>query len=119
LSVNNSRKQARKIRKSVLIRSLLPFLFEPASSSNVDHKYRGDSSGRDREQTENLDFVQFHYDLSNEFYNLFLDEEMVYTCGYFTDWNNSLDQAQFDKMDLTCRKLQLQPNDRFLDIGFG
>ncbi len=119
LNVRNSRKRARKIRKSVLVRSLLPFLFEPASSSVVDHEFRGDITGRDRRQAENLDFVRFHYDVSNEFYELFLDKEMVYTCGYFTDWNNSLDQAQFDKMDMTCRKLQLKPGDRFLDIGFG
>ncbi len=119
LSVRNSRKRTRKMRKSVLVRSLLPFLFEPASSSVVSHEYRGDITGRDREQAENLDFVQFHYDVSNEFYELFLDKEMVYTCGYFTDWNNSLEQAQFDKMDITCRKLQLKPGDRFLDIGFG
>ena len=119
LSVRNSRKRAQKIPKSVLIRSLLPFLFEPASSSAVDHEYRGDITGRGRDQAENLDFVQFHYDVSNEFYALFLDKEMVYTCGYFADWGNSLDQAQFDKMDLTCRKLQLEPGDRFLDIGFG
>lgn len=119
LSAHDSRKRNQKIRKSVLLRSLWPFLFEPASSTVVDHEYQGDITGRDREQTENLDFVQFHYDLSNEFYELFLGEEMVYTCGYFTDWDNSLDQAQFDKMDLTCRKLQLKPGDRFLDIGFG
>src|SRR5690606_29442997 len=61
----------------------------------------------------------FHYDASNEFYSLFLDEEMVYSCGYFKDWNNSLDQAQHDKLDMICRKLQLKPGERFLDIGFG
>ncbi len=118
-SVRNSRKRAKKIGKSVLIRSLLPFLLEPASSSVVDNEYQGDITGHNREQAENLDFVKFHYDVSNEFYELFLDKEMVYTCGYFTDWNNSLEQAQFDKMDMTCRKLQLKPGDRFLDIGFG
>jgi cyclopropane-fatty-acyl-phospholipid synthase len=119
LYVRDSRKQAKKISKSVLFSSLLPFLFEPASSSVVDHEYQGDITGRGREQAENVDFVQFHYDVSNEFYELFLDKEMVYTCGYFTDKTNSLEQAQIDKMDMTCRKLQLKPGDRFLDIGFG
>jgi len=85
----------------------------------VDHGYRGDATGRDREQSENIDFVKFHYDMSNEFFELFLDKEMVYTCGYFTDWSNSLEQAQIDKMDMICRKLRLEPGDRFLDIGFG
>ncbi|MCP4171498.1 MAG: class I SAM-dependent methyltransferase [Fuerstiella sp.] len=117
--VQNSRSRAKKIAKSTLIRSLLPFLLEPASSTVVDNEYQGNVSGRDRQQIENLDFVKFHYDVSNEFYELFLDKEMVYTCGYFTDWDNSLDQAQHDKLDMICRKLQLQPGDRFLDIGFG
>jgi cyclopropane-fatty-acyl-phospholipid synthase len=119
MKVRNSRKRAQKVRKSILVRSLLPFLFEPASSSVVENEYQGNVTGRDREQAENLDFVQFHYDVSNEFYELFLGEEMVYTCAYFTDWNNSLDQAQLDKMNMTCRKLQLKPGERFLDIGFG
>lgn len=119
LSVRKSRKRSPKICKSTLIRSLLPFLLEPASSSVVSHEYQGNVVGRDREQAENLDFIQFHYDVSDAFYELFLDKEMVYTCAYFTDWDNSLDQAQFDKLDITCRKLQLKPGERFLDIGFG
>ena len=44
---------------------------------------------------------------------------MVYTCAYFTDWNNTIDQAQFDKLDMICRKLQLKPGDRLLDLGCG
>jgi cyclopropane-fatty-acyl-phospholipid synthase len=119
LSIRNSRKRAAKVSKSLFVRSLLPFLFEPENSSAVDHEFQGDITGRGREQSENRDFVKFHYDVSNDFYKLFLDKEMVYTCAYFTDWNNSLEQAQFDKMDITCRKLQLKPGDRFLDIGFG
>lgn len=63
--------------------------------------------------------IQHHYDVSNDFYRLFLDEAMVYTCAYFTDWDNSLDQAQYDKLDLVCRKLQLKPGDHLLDIGCG
>ncbi len=119
LTARDSRKRRGRIKKSLVIRSLWPFLFEPASSSVVEHEYQGDSTGRDRQQVENLDFVKFHYDVSNEFYELFLDKEMVYTCGYFTDWSNSLDQAQYDKMEMTCRKLRLKPGERFLDIGFG
>ena len=119
LRVRNSRKRAGKIGKLALMRSLAPFVFEPARTSAVDHEYQGDITGRGREQVENLDFVQFHYDVSNEFYELFLDKEMVYTCAYFSDWDDSLDQAQIDKLDMTCRKLQLKPGDRFLDIGFG
>lgn len=67
----------------------------------------------------NKEAITHHYDVSNEFYKMFLDERMVYTCGYFTSWENSIDQAQKDKLELICRKLRLQPGDRLLDIGCG
>ena len=117
--VRNSRQRAKKIRLSTLLRSLLPFLCEPAPRKRVNHAYPGDITGRSRQQSENRDFIRFHYDVSNEFYELFLDKEMVYSCAYFTDWDQSLEQAQIDKLDMICRKLQLQPGERFLDIGCG
>ncbi len=63
--------------------------------------------------------ITHHYDVSNAFYKLFLDERMVYTCAYFKDWSNSLDQAQEDKLELICRKLRLKPGETLLDIGCG
>jgi cyclopropane-fatty-acyl-phospholipid synthase len=63
--------------------------------------------------------IRFHYDRSNEFYKLFLDSQMVYSCAYFDRHGASLDQAQAAKLDHICRKLRLQPGDRFLDIGCG
>ena len=63
--------------------------------------------------------ISFHYDVSNDFYALFLDTRMVYTCAYYRDPNGDLDQAQADKLDLVCRKLRLTPGDRLLDIGCG
>jgi cyclopropane-fatty-acyl-phospholipid synthase len=63
--------------------------------------------------------VRFHYDRSNEFFALFLDRRMVYSCGYFTSADDSLEVAQEHKLDLICRKLRLQPGDRMLDIGCG
>ncbi len=63
--------------------------------------------------------IQHHYDLSNEFYALFLDPLMVYTCAYYRTPDGDLAQAQRDKLDLVCRKLRLQPGERFLDIGCG
>jgi cyclopropane-fatty-acyl-phospholipid synthase len=63
--------------------------------------------------------VRYHYDISNAFYALFLDPEMVYSCGYFQDWNNDLATAQRDKLDTICRKLRLKPGDTLLDIGCG
>ncbi len=59
-----------------------------------------------------------HYDIGNDLFKLMLGEKMVYTCGYWKE-ANSLDQAQEDKLDLVCRKLNLQKNQRVLDIGCG
>jgi len=63
--------------------------------------------------------IQFHYDVSNEFYKHWLDSRMVYSCGYFEADDTSLDQAQLAKLDHICRKLDLRPGERFLDIGCG
>ena len=53
--------------------------------------------------------IHRHYDLSNDFYRLWLDEQMVYTCAYFPTPDASLEEAQEAKLDLVCRKLRLQP----------
>jgi cyclopropane-fatty-acyl-phospholipid synthase len=63
--------------------------------------------------------ISFHYDVSNEFYALWLDEQMVYSCAYYEDESQSLEQAQRNKLDHICRKLRLQPGERMLDIGCG
>jgi cyclopropane-fatty-acyl-phospholipid synthase len=63
--------------------------------------------------------ARFHYDVSNDFYRLWLDERMVYSCAYFADPQESFDSAQKRKLDLVCRKLKLQPGERLLDIGCG
>ncbi len=63
--------------------------------------------------------VQAHYDLSNDFYRLLLDKRMVYSCAYFRTPEMTLDQAQEEKLDLICRKLRLQKNELFLDVGCG
>ncbi|MDO8777219.1 MAG: cyclopropane-fatty-acyl-phospholipid synthase family protein [Burkholderiaceae bacterium] len=63
--------------------------------------------------------ISFHYDVSNDFYRLWLDEERVYSCAYFTNADESLDQAQRNKLEHICRKLRLQPGERLLDIGCG
>ncbi len=79
----------------------------------------GETDVSDGSQEENTENVHYHYDISNAFYELFLDEQMVYTCGYATDWNNDIDQMQRDKLEMICRKLRLKPGDRMLDIGCG
>jgi cyclopropane-fatty-acyl-phospholipid synthase len=63
--------------------------------------------------------VHHHYDLGNDFYRLWLDREMVYTCAYFPAPDVSLEDAQVAKMDLVCRKLRLQRGERVIEAGCG
>lgn len=63
--------------------------------------------------------IEFHYDVSDEFYALWLDPQRVYPCAYFHTPDQTLAQAQEAKLDHICRKLMLQPGERFLDIGSG
>lgn len=63
--------------------------------------------------------IAHHYDVGNEFYRLWLDPEMVYSCAYFRNKQQSLASAQHDKLDYLCRKLRLQPGQTLLDIGCG
>jgi cyclopropane-fatty-acyl-phospholipid synthase len=63
--------------------------------------------------------IHYHYDVGNEFYKLWLDRRMVYSCAYFRSAEDSLDDAQEAKLDLICRKLRLKPGERLLDIGCG
>jgi cyclopropane-fatty-acyl-phospholipid synthase len=63
--------------------------------------------------------IQYHYDVGNEFYQLWLDERMVYSCAYFERADATLDSAQEAKLDLVCRKLRLDAGDRLLDVGCG
>ena len=65
------------------------------------------------------DNVHRHYDLGNDFYRLWLDREMVYTCAYFSTPGATLEDAQVAKMDLVCRKLQLRPGERVVEAGCG
>src|SRR6267154_853493 len=65
------------------------------------------------------DAIAYHYDVSNEFYSLWLDRNMVYSCAYFRSENDSLELAQEQKLDHILDKLLLQPGERFLDIGCG
>jgi len=109
----------KKIDKRLAARALLPFLFG-SGSADMSHAFSGRADaaeyGKGRDDRA---LMQFHYDLSNAFYALFLDLEMVYTCAYWPTPETTLEQAQFAKLDLVCRKLRLQPGERLLDIGCG
>lgn len=76
-------------------------------------------SGRRHSVERDREAIRYHYDVSNEFYRLFLDRRMVYSCGYFAEPGADLDGAQLAKLDLICRKLRLKPGQRLLDIGCG
>lgn len=63
--------------------------------------------------------ISYHYDVSNAFYKLWLDDNLLYSCAYFADDGYDIHQAQEHKMDYICKKLRLQPGDTLLDIGCG
>ncbi|MGH9243395.1 MAG: class I SAM-dependent methyltransferase [Acidimicrobiales bacterium] len=82
--------------------------------------------GRLHSRERDAQAVRFHYDVGNDFYRLFLDRRLVYSCAYFDEadreaplQDEQLDRAQRRKLDLICRKLHLQPGETFLDIGCG
>ncbi|CAH2785815.1 MAG: Cyclopropane-fatty-acyl-phospholipid synthase (EC [uncultured Caballeronia sp.] len=63
--------------------------------------------------------IQYHYDVSNEFYQLWLDRNMVYSCAYFENGDEDIDTAQLKKIDHILTKIQVQPGQTLLDIGCG
>lgn len=77
------------------------------------------SSPKRHSRAEDAKQVQWHYDVSNDFYELWLDRYLIYSCAYFRDGTEDIDKAQRQKLDHICRKLRLEPGDRFLDIGCG
>jgi cyclopropane-fatty-acyl-phospholipid synthase len=77
--------------------------------------FTGDVHSKERDRRA----ISFHYDISNDFYSLWLDRAMVYSCAYFRSKHLGIDTAQEDKLDYICRKLRLQRGDRILDIGCG
>jgi cyclopropane-fatty-acyl-phospholipid synthase len=83
------------------------------SSAPVDLSGEPHSMERDRQA------VSYHYDVSNDFYALWLDRQMVYSCAYFETSDEGLDAAQTRKLDYLCRKLRLHSGERLLDIGCG
>lgn len=116
--VRNSvkKKDLKRLNKLLVLRSLWPFLFAPGQKAGIAHKFAG---GDKHINENNKDYISFHYDVSNEFYKLFLDAEMQYSCAYFETPEDSLEQAQKNKLDMICRKLRLNKGEKFLDIGCG
>ena len=121
LAFRHTRGRLKKIPKRDIAQFVRAFLFAPTLMPGESRGFEGDETGQSgsRSKSDDKAFIVFHYDLSNDFYELFLGDRMVYTCAYFTNWENSLEQAQFDKLDMVCRKLRLAEGERFLDIGCG
>lgn len=76
-------------------------------------------SRTEHDKVTDAESISYHYDLSNDFYQLWLDQEMAYSCAYFKTGDESLEQAQLNKFEHLCRKLRLQPGEYLLDVGCG
>jgi cyclopropane-fatty-acyl-phospholipid synthase len=75
--------------------------------------------GRSHSKERDAKAVRHHYDVSNEFFELFLDKSMTYSCAIFSRGAETLEEAQFAKLDLVCKKLKLKEGERVLDVGCG
>ncbi len=113
-----TRLKLRDLDKRLLLGCLWTLIRAPSTGIGRRHAFDRDETGRSGPRFER-DYIQFHYDIGDDFYALFLDPAMQYSCAYFTDFTNDIATAQTDKLDLICRKLRLRPGDRLLDIGCG
>lgn len=93
--------------------------FRHHSAALTNQMHRLAHWGRVHSQQRDAAAIAHHYDKPPEFFRLFLGSSMVYSCAYFQSFSKSLDEAQTEKMDLICRKLDLHSDERFLDIGCG
>lgn len=89
--------------------------FQKLHSNRKAAKLRGKTHSIERDKQA----ISYHYDVSNEFYSLWLDELMNYSCAYFRNWDEDIHTAQRNKLELICRKLRLKEGEKVLDIGCG
>ncbi|EFQ83263.1 Cyclopropane-fatty-acyl-phospholipid synthase [Aeromicrobium marinum DSM 15272] len=82
-------------------------------------KWRRVLEGLRHSRSRDAEAIHHHYDVSNRFYELVLGPSMAYTCAVYPDTDATLEQAQAEKFDLVCRKLDLRPGQRLLDLGCG
>jgi cyclopropane-fatty-acyl-phospholipid synthase len=101
-----------KLWFSGLLSKLVGF---PKRPSKAGPAMDGELHSKERDRAA----VAYHYDTSNDFFSLWLDRRMVYSCAYFRSADDDLDTAQEQKLDYICRKLRLQRGDRILDLGCG
>lgn len=91
----------------------------PAWKINPDESRRYRASGPVHSKNRDRRAIAHHYDIANEFYKLWLDRRMVYSCAYFQSAGDDLDTAQLQKLDYICSKLRLRNGERLLDLGCG
>lgn len=105
--------------KNLAIASLIHRLPDPQSGKGICPSRKVHLNGAKNSIPRDRNAVQFHYDISNDFYALWLDPRMVYSCAYFENPEMDLENAQLRKLDHICCKLNLQPGEHLLDIGCG
>lgn len=103
----------RKLRLTALLRKL------PSSPEKHSHEHAASLHGREHSKKRDRQAIHYHYDVSNDFYRLWLDPNMVYSCAYFHRATDNLAAAQVQKLDHICRKLRLKSGERLLDVGCG
>ena len=91
----------------------------PAEGAKENGRQGADLGGSIHSKERDRKAVSYHYDVSNEFYSLWLDRSMVYSCAYFQSTRDGIDTAQTQKLDYICRKVRLRAGDRLLDLGCG
>jgi len=105
-------------RTASLVPPALWLLLRRALARSGEGGFAG-APGRAHSISRDRATVQHHYDVSDDFYRLFLDEGMVYSCAFFARGGETLEEAQRAKLELVCRKLSLAPGERLLDVGCG
>jgi cyclopropane-fatty-acyl-phospholipid synthase len=110
---------AARLRSPALLARLWRKLPADEESEKAGDGTPGYLRGRLHSRRRDAAAVRSHYDVGNEFYALWLDGRMVYSCAYFETGEEDIDTAQGAKLDLLCRKLRLEPGESLLDIGCG
>ena len=111
--------QTHKPRGLEMARKALQILRMPNESTRRQERAKAQVAGALHSESRDKQAVQYHYDRPADFYALFLDQQMQYSCGYFAREDDDIDTAQQQKLDYLCRKLRLQPGERLIDFGCG
>jgi cyclopropane-fatty-acyl-phospholipid synthase len=104
---------AKKIKLALQLRGF------PKNSTPAEGRPRATLSGKLGSRGRLKDAISYHYDLPVDFWKLWLDPTLAYSCAYFKNQSDSLNEAQVNKLDYICRKLYLSKGESFLDLGCG